>query len=174
MSLSENVTMPQVHLPKDPPINPEEYLKHAPKNIEVKRCSLDPGVAGMLKNTGDGWVIYVNSDEPETRQRFTIAHEIGHLHLHSDVIGDHTDFYRKSELKDYTEDQLEMERQANKFAAALLMPQGRVFQEWLAQLKRSDGLFGGGRVKRMSEIFGVSEEAMTYRLKNLGLISRRC
>jgi Zn-dependent peptidase ImmA (M78 family) len=53
--------------------------------LRVFREDLRSGISGKLYRDSDsnsGWSISANSNEPETRQRFTIAHEIGHFVLH--------------------------------------------------------------------------------------------
>ncbi|MFT4164189.1 MAG: XRE family transcriptional regulator [Microlunatus sp.] len=61
-------------------------------------------VDGMSQWIGEQPVIYINSDSPTDRKRLTLAHELGHLVLHS------------------TEVVEEIEEQANEFAAEFLMP----------------------------------------------------
>ncbi len=41
---------------------------------------LDSSISGVVVKEDDADpIIYINSNEPEARQRFTLAHEIGHL-----------------------------------------------------------------------------------------------
>ena len=49
---------------------------------EVIFDKLGDDVSGLLVREADRVVIGVNDAHPETRQRFTIAHELGHLVLH--------------------------------------------------------------------------------------------
>src|SRR4051812_8292707 len=50
---------------------------------EITYESMSGEISGMLVPVKLGsWVIVVNKDHPEVRQRFTIAHELGHLILH--------------------------------------------------------------------------------------------
>lgn len=95
--------------------------------------------------------IFVNASDPYARQRFTIAHEIAHAHLHegSSRIDYRNDFWD------------EKEKEANQFAAELLMPKSYFEVAW----RRSNG-----SLPALTELFGVSSEAVTYRAKNLGLI----
>src|ERR1700721_812124 len=50
--------------------------------IAVKYSPGRPDVSGALIRDGKSAVIAVNSAQHENRQRFTIAHEIGHFLLH--------------------------------------------------------------------------------------------
>jgi transcriptional regulator with XRE-family HTH domain len=109
-------------------------------------------------------VMLVNSTDTYGRQRFTLAHELGHL-LFEDADLYWAD-YRKDDSKSLTE------LRANHFASAFLMPAGgvrvlvsdlgpapeetRARHEWLARL-----------VVETSLRFGVSVDAAIYRLDNL-------
>ena len=70
---------------------------------------------GVVESDTDGRaVIYVRSDQALTRQRFTVAHELGHLLLHEPGRR-----FRDS----WSSTGVDLaEVQANNFAAALLMP----------------------------------------------------
>lgn len=80
--------------------------------------------------------IYVNSSRPEVRQRFTLAHELGHViipwHIgnivsHTDAIGDEEETY-SDDLNEYDEYR-RIEGEANRFAAELLVP-----STWLVEI----------------------------------------
>ncbi|WP_438498540.1 ImmA/IrrE family metallo-endopeptidase [Paenibacillus sp. IHBB 3054] len=60
-------------------------------------------------------MIHINSDASLQDQRFTCAHELGHVILHPNV---NTPFLRRHTL--YSVDRIE--REANQFAVELLMP----------------------------------------------------
>ena len=62
-----------------------------------------------------GRMIFYDDTKPEKRQRFSVAHELGHIFLHTTV--DATVFNRETE---FTDDPIETE--ANVFAARLLAP----------------------------------------------------
>lgn len=97
--------------------------------------------------------IEYNVSEPPVRQRFTVAHELGHFALgHEDAPRDAGNFQSSGDLR---------ERQANKFAAELLMPASLVTHYYQSGLADS--------VETLANIFGVSKDAMGYRLINLGL-----
>lgn len=95
-----------------------------------------------------GYAIFVNKAHPETRKRFTIAHEIAHYVLHEDQIGDgiFDDALYRSGLPE------RIEAQANGLAADILMPWS-VLQQHL-----------GKNPKQLAEMFNVSESAMNIRL----------
>jgi Zn-dependent peptidase ImmA (M78 family) len=135
--------------------------------IEVVRDPLSNGedVSGFYYRDGTHRVIGVNSAHPRVRQRFTIAHELGHALLH-DVEGVHLDraFMFRDRMSSLAIDP--KERDANAFAAELLMPE----QEILDAV-RQDGLdiTDDAAMKRAAKRFGVSVQALGFRLANLGV-----
>jgi uncharacterized protein DUF955 len=101
------------------------------------------------------WEIWVRRDESETRRRFTIAHEIGHHLLHSDGA---TVLCRPLDVDQADDAERAKERQANRFAAELLMPEPLVRAR-----AETDGL----DATALARTFNVSPIAMAYRLVNL-------
>src|SRR5690349_13920381 len=54
-----------------------------PEVAAVQRMPLDDDISGALFPVSEGkWLIVVNRDHALTRQRFTVAHELGHLYVH--------------------------------------------------------------------------------------------
>lgn len=129
-------------------------------------------VSGLLyREDGQAPVIGVNSANSPVRQRFTIAHEIGHLRCHpgQDLILDRTVKvnWRNATSSAATDEQ---EMQANAYAAALLMPEPEVRQRLDSLITRSrvdDGVL----VTKLAHDFRVSRSAMEFRLANLGLLT---
>jgi Zn-dependent peptidase ImmA (M78 family) len=141
-------------------------------NVEILLEKLDNDVSGVLLRLPERLVIAVNKEHPEPRQRFTIAHELGHLRLHQGrpLIVDHMVRARVS-MRD-SQSSLATEREeidANRFAANLLMPEGLVHAavEEVIEKKQS----AKQTIKDLAQQFGVSDQAMEYRLTNLGLRS---
>lgn len=106
-----------------------------------------------------GYTIFVNGRQPMTRQRFTMAHELGHYLYHRDLlqlgVGD-TLAYR-ADGSGTPNDRIgpQQETEANRFAANLLMP-----SHLIASL-REEGIT---RPADLAEHLGVSEAAMRIRL----------
>jgi predicted transcriptional regulator len=95
------------------------------------------------------------------RRRFTIAHEIGHFVLHAPAaLG--TVFCRVTDEPEPVAKRIE--REANRFAAELLMPEEGV----RAEASRADC-----DAAMLADLFQVSEIAMSWRLYNLGLVAAR-
>lgn len=113
-------------------------------------------------------VIGVNSSHHPRRQRFSIAHELGHLRLKhkGEVIVDSGIRVHKRDGTSKTAT-VQDEREANAFAAALLMPASLIQQQvnLLGDSKYSQARI----VSTLARNFEVSEEAMHYRLLNLGI-----
>ena len=121
----------------------------------------------MHRSPGGSLVIGVNSSHPETRQRFTIAHELGHVLLHKEE-SLHVDETASIRFRD-EESSLATksdEIEANQFAAELLMPEHLVTEE-IAKLPDADP---EDAIPILAERFQVSEQAMTLRLNRLGLL----
>ena len=96
--------------------------------VRVNKAWLDADVSGELEHIGNGrYHINVNAKDAETRQRFTIAHELGHFIYHRSLIGDGVDddrAYRSTNVGRYHNKKIgpRQETEANRFAANLLMP----------------------------------------------------
>lgn len=125
----------------------------------------------MLFRSGDYQVIGVNSAHPTVRQRFTIAHELGHWALHPgrEII---LDVPVRVNLRDkassMASDREEIE--ANAFAATLLMPEN-MLRDRLSRLPASQRREPDITATALAKIFKVSTSALSFRLINLGLTS---
>lgn len=111
------------------------------------------------------------------RRRFTLAHEIGHYCLHSSTTKQGFSDSRKtmSRSESFWNSK---ESEANSFAAQLLMPKSLLIKEGnriIESYRESTGSTTGMPVSKfvevMAPLFGVSNKAMEYRLKNLRIIT---
>ena len=138
------------------PIDPAALAKKL--GIAVKPVAGCDYSGKAYQEDGSGIIEY-NDSESKLRQRFTIAHELGH-HVMSHT--DATHQFRDDPGKFNLNVAIPEETQANKFAAELLMPklaiEHFVFNEDISSLNK------------LAELFSVSTVAMQYRLKNLGLL----
>jgi Zn-dependent peptidase ImmA (M78 family) len=131
-------------------------------------------LAGILFREGNRIIIGVNESHPPTRRRFTIAHELGHLELHSQSkIHIDKNFQSPVRLRDEVSslavDPDEIE--ANTFAAELLMPTSMLEQDFHDLVSNwafdyEDDEF----IRELANRYKVSSQAMTFRLVNLGFI----
>ena len=122
-------------------------------------------ISGIVYRNKDGSaVIGVNSSHLIQRQRFTIAHEIGHLLLHADE-NLHVDknfpigLRNENSGKSINENEIE----ANQFAAALLMPRELIAED-IKPFIGKDVLFA---ISKLAKKYRVSEQAMSIRLSSL-------
>jgi Zn-dependent peptidase ImmA (M78 family) len=139
--------------------------------LQVSAHDLGSNVSGVLYIDKGKGVIGYNKSESEVRRRFTVAHEIGHFILHR---LDNEIFVDKKEFKVLYRDnssatgEIKQEREANAFAAALLMPRERVIQE-LQKMTFDLGDDKEDVINKLSETFKVSSQAMMFRISNLKL-----
>lgn len=144
----------------NPPIPVEEIARL--HGILVKHLPLDDEMSGMSFIKDGVSVIVVNSGHHPNRQRFTIAHELGHHILHADYLRDnvHVDkvIFRNSKSSDGTQIK---EIEANAFAAELLMPASKLKQ--YVHLDFNDEAM----IAAIARVFRVSTAAMSIRLGNL-------
>ena len=138
----------------EPPIDIEGLI--AEFGIELdKYAKLPNDISGQIELIEPNkYKISVNRSHPETRKRFTMAHELGHYLLHKPLLGEGvTDnkLYRSENNKNIKRTH---ETEANKFAAYMLMPQDRVREEYKKSKDTSE----------LAERWGVSEQALKIKL----------
>lgn len=135
-------------------------------NISYNEEPLDDGWSGFCVHPVDGeqQAVVVNSSDGINRQRFTSAHELGHLQLHcdnssEDLFIDKKIYHRdsKSSTGDYKK-----EVEANQFAARLLMPKDLLTKDAAVMIEDEKG------VENLAKKYNVSEQAMCFRLSKLG------
>jgi Zn-dependent peptidase ImmA (M78 family)/DNA-binding XRE family transcriptional regulator len=106
------------------------------------------GLTGRARRAGKGAapVVVVNSRHSGERQRFTLAHELGHMTIQAGR-------------------GVDAEKAAHRFAGAFLMPVEAIWAE-IGKHRRS---IGWGELFDLKRLFGVSVQAITYRCKDLGI-----
>ena len=151
------------------PVDVEAIAKT--NNTTLHKQSVDDSFSGYLFRDVrlSSGVIGINADHHPNRQRFTIAHELGHFLLHSgeDVHIDQQFVMLRRDVKS-SEGTNEEEMEANLFAAELLMP-----EEFLAEDIRGFDFLDHVDESRISELakkYRVSSQAMTIRLTTLGYL----
>jgi Zn-dependent peptidase ImmA (M78 family) len=159
---------------------PVDVKKIVKKNkiilIEIPHENTD--LSGTIVKNGNKTLIVINALDSEIRQRFTLAHELGHFFLHKnkDVYVDRAinlnvsfiKYRRKTKVYDPEE------AEANAFAAELLMPKKliskdfmrlySVFEESLGKVQKLQIDF---IIKALAEKYKVSLEAMRIRIEHL-------
>lgn len=140
-------------------------------NITVNSIQLEDGISGFLAIKGKVAQIGFNSKHSENRTRFTVAHELGHYVLHAQsepVFIDKANDNKFSYLfrdENSSSGEYRKEREANNFAAALLMPKKLIYHE-MKKAAEEDG--DKNLVECLSQKFNVSSKAMEIRLFHLG------
>ena len=125
------------------------------EDIEIKYDTMDIAKSGSLSCVDGKWIMCINSSHNSKRQRFTMAHELGHYILHrgKNIEFVDTTFFRSDEMDS-------IEYNANEFASRLLMPEDKLRK-----------LIDEDRIKNIGELasrFDVSSAAMKYRVISLG------
>jgi len=140
------------HWNKELPVDPVAIAKAA--GVRVFTNPDMGSYAGWFYDHEGVPTIEYNGRDPLVRQRFTIAHELGHFALkHGPRPRDSADAFS---LNNYDP----VETDANKFAAELLMPAAVV-----NGMIRTHGITD---FERLSHMFNTSGVAMKFRLRNLG------
>lgn len=136
--------------------------------VSVDYTQLGEDVSGLLVVEEDRGVIGVNKEHAPVRQRFTLAHEIGHYLLHRQSSELFIDKKYNAIFRDTKSSKGEdrMEIQANQFAAALIMP--KILLEERINKDELD-LGDDSVIEELANEFGVSIQALVYRLSNLGI-----
>ena len=135
-------------LGNDPIPNLVELLEEQGiKILAVDLTNID-GLTARVRRTqkSDVPVIVVNRKEWGERQRFTLAHELGHMVMTAKV---------------------DEEKAAHRFAGAFLMPAEALW----AKIGKHRTSIGWNELFELKQIFGASVQAVTYRCKDLGIFN---
>lgn len=136
-------------------------------DIHLKQAPIQEGILGACKVKGLKKLIVISPDIYNNNQkRFTIAHEIGHLFIHHGV-----HFCRKEDFNMGINTKTK-EREANQFAAQLLLPRNIV----LNKLRTRD--ISLDIAQELSEQYEISLTSAIIRMielsdENVALISQK-
>jgi Zn-dependent peptidase ImmA (M78 family) len=142
-----------------PPIDLDKILKFL--NINLLEYEFPPNISAILLKDENMLVVGVNKSHHPNRQRFSIAHEIGHYQLghYNDVFIDTAEI--SSGRFDYDNDSNKVqEQEANHFASELLLPSPMLKKDF-EKLKD---------VAAVAKIYGVSKDALWIKLIRSKLI----
>ena len=151
---------------RQPPVPVDELAGRL--GITVRYSPSEEEVAGVLYRDGDSVSMIVNSSSEKSRQRFTVAHEIGHFLLHKGAV--YLDKRVRVNLLDRGPGLATAfeEIQANQFAAELLMPREWMIEEVDRRLQDERQTSEDDLLDGLAKHFNVSRDAVEYRLANLG------
>ena len=136
----------------DPIPNLVELLEE--RGIKILSVRLT-NVDGLMARVGRGNkpsvpVIVLNNQSWGERQRFTLAHELGHLLLEVNP-------------------KLDGEKAAHRFAGAFLMPAESLW----AEIGKHRTSIGWAELFELKQLFGVSVQAIVYRCHDLGIFPQK-
>ena len=150
--------------PNEIPINLEGLLENIgisalPTDFTALETKLNKGhILGLVLSNRKNAVIYYGKNEKPNRQKFTIAHELGHICSH---IAPRSDDYAYIDWRIEEEAETETEKDANIFAGELLIPIKKLKEIYLSMKYPSS--------VELAKKFGVSVNVMEKRLEYLGV-----
>jgi Zn-dependent peptidase ImmA (M78 family)/fido (protein-threonine AMPylation protein) len=131
------------------PIDPFKILKS--KNVIITFSDFDKLEGLLLFDSEKESIVSINSNRPVKRQRFTAAHELGHIMLHTEIKGENF-LCPISGIKSI------IEKEADDFASNLLMPTKELIKQ-VDKYQNKDGKVDLDECLLISEYFGVSFES---------------
>lgn len=147
------------------PVDVKQFAEASGATLRYDEFDKSLGLSGFAYQKHGSKFIGVNKSEPEERQRFTIAHELGHLYIHKQNAVNYDVgimLFRDSHSSNGTDIK---EIEANNFAAELLMPEDHIRKDIIKMggidLEDDESLDG------LADKYGVSRQAMTVRLTSL-------
>lgn len=150
----------------EPPIPVERIARL--RGVQVRYVPFEGELSGLLYQENGRIIVGVNALHAKARQRFTIAHELGHLELHSQSelhIDRNFHILLRDEQSSQAIDPNEIE--ANAFAAELLMPKAMLERDLSGQVVDYED---DEMLRNLANRYKVSLQAMIFRLTNLRLI----
>lgn len=141
----------------DPPVDVVKVSKLL--GFKVVLFDFPETLSAVVKIEGTKKIIAVNKNKPEVRQRFSIAHELGHY------LSGHDNFSHERETfidrdKKYLDPHHREEEEADEFAAELLMPEFML---------KKDVFENKLDAAELAKKYSVSEQAVWLQLINLKL-----
>lgn len=122
---------------------------------DANKRTLDIGEFRGFTIAEDGYpLVFVNTRDAKSAQLFSLAHELGHVVRGEPGISDHSE-------------RQELERWCNRFAAEFLAPPKAV-----RAVYKESGEDLLATVSKVAKRFGLSREAMLWRLVELGLVTQ--
>ncbi len=150
-----------LELGKAPLKNLRDILEEK-REIQVFYLGLPDSISGMFAFGEDvGGCILINGSHPSGRQLFSLAHEYAHYLFDREKMGCVTEESKTNTIE---------ERFADRFSADFLMPRDAIREMFELRVKEREPT--AGDVIYLADYFGVSFQAMVYRLGGLRLIKR--
>lgn len=156
----------QDNLVTSPPVNIFAVVRNYGLEVTYADFGGHSDVAGFVDL--EARHIVVNSLDPPSRQKFTVAHELGHWIMHRQLLKENPDRGILLRLPLGMPDPDPREKEANSFAANILVPDEFVLPV-IQDGQRMTDLRGGERL--LATVFGVSSDVVVYRLRQLNAYS---
>lgn len=154
LAASEAARVLRENFVDSPPVLPRELARNYGYRVYFADFPREKqNVSGFLNFNERA--IYVNRDDSPGRQTFTIAHELGHGIMHTDLIRRYPSDYQVLYRAPIGSVRDPLEQEANAFAANLLVP-----REMLEKFRYH------ASVAELARLFIVSEDVIRYRLQN--------
>ena len=161
---------------------PIEEIIELDCGLILEKISLEENILGKIIFDSKKIQVDKSLEDASGRNRFTLAHELAHWILHKDLILSDTNYYQTS-MFDNNQHQYVCKKQtkpnskkreewqADYFAACLLMPKDLVYENYkkITGSTKPQSFSYKNCVKKLSDIFQVSQESMKIRLKELNL-----
>ncbi len=162
----------------------EEFIVNHMPEVMLAMRNLEDDVSGYIEKMSKNiaYSLVYNRTHHKHRQRFTLAHELGHYVLHKDILGDGTNdtkMYRTNPNSSHYNPNISTrhENEANEFASRILMPQEfikRFLKEENVTLsdiitvnkedRRDKKVMDADIVERIADNLWISEAALRVRL----------
>jgi len=140
-------------------------LIHNNDDLTIVFYPMSNRVSGICIRDGKNKIIGVNSTSTYGRQRFTIAHELYHVFFHED-------FIRVVCSADLESNKDSQEKEADMFASYFLAPYEALSYIIKNKIKKEKQQLELEDVIKIEQSFGMSRQAMLWRLINDGYLSR--
>lgn len=135
-------------------------LAYTLENVTLVKYPLGDKISGACLKNGKSTVIAINSNMSIGRQRYTLAHELYHLFFDKGM----SSTICQSKIGDGNH----IEKEADQFASYLLIPQAALYEK-IYELKNCDNSkLRIQDVVKLEQYFGVSRQAMLFRLQEEG------
>ena len=159
------------------------------ERIKIKKAKFSSSMDGAFSVIQKGKFIFYNPQMIEERQNFTKAHELGHYFLEHQLEAGNAIYCYNQSISENNQNSLpRIETEANYFATFFLMPKDMMLTEYYVitdilgitqsrplYIDRQDCNFRNWTYisRHFKTRFGVSKEALRYRLEALGKIRYR-
>lgn len=144
----------------NPPVDVHKVLQHL--GINLLPYAFPDKISAILLKENNMFVVGVNENHHPNRQRFSIAHEIGHYLLghYKDVFVDSAEITEgRFDIRDTVQNKIQ-EQEANYFAGELLIPSEMIKRDFVKI----------HNVEEIAKLYKVSKEALWVRLLKLKLV----